>query len=256
VQSIERGARERGYNLALVVVKPGSDPKRFVEDHFHNNFAGVVVLGGGDIGQAVIDSLFEEELPVILVDVSMRDTPTHSILADNFQGAYKATEYLIGRGYQRIACIQGPSKYPTLVERFRGYCCALITADLPFNPALAQEGLSQGVPEKGYREMKALIERQEPLDAVFCVSDRTAFGALRALHEAGIRVPEDIAVMGFDDVAQSAHTTPPLTTVHVPREAMGSLAIHRLHQLIKGESFPAPYKSVLDTSLVIRGSTL
>lgn len=102
--------------------------------------------------------------------------------------------------------------------------------------------------------MKALLERGETLDAVFCTTDRTALGALQALQEAGIRVPGDIALAGFDNVSESSHTTPPLTTMNVPKREMGDLASLRLHDLVTRSSPSLPVKTLLPTSLVVRES--
>lgn len=252
IQGMEHRARELGYHIALATVEPGSELPRLIAER---NIAGMIMLGGGDINEDLISRVLEEELPVILVDNHLPNIPIDCVLADNFMGAYKATQYLIRSGYQRIAFIQGPEKYRSLVERFQGYCCASIEAGISLNPALIQPSLSRGIPNKGYREMKALLERGESFDVVFCVSDRTALGALQALGETGLRIPEDVALLGFDDIAQSSHTSPPLTTVNVPKWAMGDIAIRRLHDIVNGRIPEAPVKTVLHTSLVERDST-
>jgi DNA-binding LacI/PurR family transcriptional regulator len=254
VQGMEERAREFGYHIVLMVVEPGTELPRLVAER-HRNVAGLAILGGGDITEDVINNLLEESLPVVLVDNYLSEIPVDCVLADNVNGAFKVTQYLFERGYRRIAFIQGPAKYRSLVDRFEGYCCALIEAGIPLNPGLIQSAISAGVPNKGYREMKALLEHGEPFDAVFCVSDRTAFGALQALQEAKLRVPQDVAVVGFDNVAPSSHTLPLLSTVNVPKKAMGDLAIRRLNDLITGHASDTPIKHVLYTSLVVRDST-
>jgi len=252
IHSMEGAARDLGYNLTLIIVEPGQSMP--VSERLRN-LGGVVVLGGGDITADVINSAVEVAVSAIMVDVSLPDRPLNCVLVDNVSGAYQATQYLLKKGYQRIACIQGPKKYPSLVERFQGYCFALIEAGIPLETGLIQPPISSGYPNKGYREMLALLERGEHFDAVFCVSDRTAFGALQALQEAGLRVPQDVALVGFENSAQSSYTSPPLTTVNMPKKELGEVAIYHLHEVMNGNTPPQPVKIVLPTSLVIRDST-
>lgn len=252
IQGLERHARSLGYSIVLMVVDPGKDLSEMITNHA--NMEGLVLLGGGDITRDTIQQLSDQELPVILVDNQFPDTDLDCVVADNFGGSYQAIQYLIHQGHKRIAFIQGPTKYRSLVDRFRGYCCALIENGLELNFELVQESVSKGIPNKGYREMKALLERGTPFDAVFCVSDRSAFGAMQALQEEGIVIPRDIAIMGFDNVAQSAHTSPPLSTVEVPKSAMGILAMSRLHELINNSGPGMPVKNVLATCVMKRAS--
>jgi LacI family transcriptional regulator len=253
IQGIDAHAKETGFNIALIVVESDQSVPRLLKEH-NGDLAGVVMLGSGDINSNIIDAVLKEKLPTVLVDNYLLDVPLDCVLPDYVTGANQATRYLIDRGYQRIAFLQGSGKYRTLIERFRGYCTALIETNTPFDPTLVQPYLSSGLPNKGYLEMKALLESGTEFDAVFCVTDRTAFGALQALKEAGIRVPEDIGVIGFDNVAQSSHTMPPLTTVNVPKHAMGEIAISRLREIIAGQTYEMPIKHTLYTSLVIRES--
>lgn len=252
IQSMEAHARDLGYHLSLVVVENSGLPAQLSERF--DNLDGVIILGGGDITENVVNQAVEEEVPAILVDVNLPSAPIDSVLIDNFNGAFSATRLLIERGYQRIGCIQGPFKYPSLVERFQGYCAALIRAGIPLDPALIQPSISSGFPNKGYREMRALLDRPSMPDAVFCVSDRTALGALEALHQAGLRIPEDVALVGFENIPHSEYTNPPLTTINMPKRLMGEVAIRRLHDIIQGRMYEAPVKTILNTSLVIRSS--
>jgi DNA-binding LacI/PurR family transcriptional regulator len=253
LHGMEAQAREFGYHLSLIVVEPEESLEHMVERI--REVAGVVILGAGDITKTVIQTIITEERAVLLVDVNAPELIVNSVLVDNVGGGYEATRHLFAKGYQHIACIQGPSKYPSLVERFQGYCFAHIEAGKNLNPKLIQPSISKGFPNKGYREMKDLLERGEPFDAVFCVSDRAALGALQALQEAKVRVPNEVALVGFEDVPQVGHTTPPLTTVKMPKSLMGRVAIQRLHDLITRKNTKEPVKTVLYTTLVVREST-
>jgi DNA-binding LacI/PurR family transcriptional regulator len=253
IQGIDAYSKESGYNIALIVVDADQSVPRLLKDH-NGDLAGVVMLGSGDINRKIISAVLKEKLPTVLVDNYLLDVPLDCVLPDYVSGANQATRYLLDQGYQRIAFLEGSGKYITLVERFRGYCTGLIEAGLAVDPALIQPYLSKGLPNKGYLEMKALLESGTQFDAVFCVTDRTAFGALQALQEAGLRVPNDVAILGFDNVAQAQHTTPALTTVNVPKRAMGEIAIHRLREIIGEQAFEMPIKQMLHTSLVVRDS--
>jgi LacI family transcriptional regulator len=253
IRGIETQARAVGYNVALMTVEASDNLPRLFEQH-GASLSGVVILGGGDIGMSIIEQVLQERLPAVLVDTDTHKPLIDSIMPDYVNGASEATRYLIDKGYRRIAFIQGSMKYRSLVERFHGYVAGLVDAGLPVDPALIQPSISSGVPNKGYREMKALIASGTPFDAVVCASDRTALNALDALREARIRVPQDIALIGFDNVAQASHTTPPLTTVEVRKSEMGAIAIDLLHSHITTLNAHRPIRILVPTQLIVRES--
>jgi len=127
-------------------------------------------------------------------------------------------------------------------------------AGIPVDPALVQPSISSGTPNKGYLEMKALIERNVDFDAVFGVTDRTAFGVLDALRESHILVPNDLALLSFDNISQSSHTTPPLTTVEVYKRELGTTAIDILHHQITASNQQNAVKILTPTRLIVRAS--
>jgi LacI family transcriptional regulator len=125
---------------------------------------------------------------------------------------------------------------------------------VPIPPPYQQPSISSGFAQKGYREMKALLQLAEPPTAVFAVSDRAALGALEAIKEAGLRVPHDIALVGFDDQSNAEQASPSLTSVHYAREQIGALAFDLLLDQIKGSTH-APARHVVPSRLVVRAST-
>jgi LacI family transcriptional regulator len=253
IQGIESQARSLGYNVALMTVEGSASLAQLFEQH-NGSLAGLVILGGGDINAEITEHALREELPSVLVDTDMPESMMPSVMPDYVRGAYDATQYLIGKGYQRIAFIQGSMKYRSLVERFHGYVCALVDSRISIDSALVQPSISSGFPNKGYREMKALLERGVTFDAVFCVTDRTALGALDALREANVRIPGDVALIGFDDVSQSSQTSPPLTTVDVYKRELGATAIDTLHRQIMAPNRGLAVKTLTPTRLVVRAS--
>jgi LacI family transcriptional regulator len=253
IQGIELQARTLGYNIALMTVEDSTSLPRLFEQH-NSTLAGLVILGGGDNSAEIIENSLRQGIVSVLVDTDTSDSTMPSVMPDYVRGAYDATQYLLRKGCQRIAFIQGSMKYRSLVERYHGYICALIDAGIPIDSTIIQPSISSGFPNKGYREMKALLERRAAFDAVFCVTDRSALGALEALREASIRVPNDVALLGFDNVAQSSHTSPPLTTVDVYKREMGAIAIDILHRQISTPDDRIAVKSLTPTRLVLRDS--
>jgi LacI family transcriptional regulator len=253
IGGIEIEAGRRGFHVLLASVERDSTdmPAMVVEQQV----GGLVVVGGGDLSDTYIRSLAETGLPLVLVDNYVDGLTVPCVLGDNVTGAYLAICHLIALGHERIALLEGPRKYKTLTERREGYLRAMDEAGLAVDPALLVQPLP-GSPRKGYQEVQQLLAlpaRQRPT-AIFAISDRTAFGAMEALRDANWRVPDDIALVGFDDVAESALVTPGLTTVLLPAHAMGESAAQRLVGLMEGTD-TTPSKVVLYTELIIRQSS-
>jgi LacI family transcriptional regulator len=253
VQGVELEANRRGYHVLLASVEPGTAqvPAMVAEQQV----SGLVVLGGGDISDSYIRSLVSSGLPVVLADNTVDDLAIPCVLADNVTGAYLATRHLLDLGHERIALLEGPRKYKTLSERKEGFLRALDHADCAPDPRLLVKPLHAS-PRKGYHETQALLAlpREQWPTAIFAISDKTALGALDALKDAGIRVPDDMALAGFDDIGDSAHVTPALTTVRVPMQLMGEVATKQVIALIEGADAP-PAKTVLYTELILRQSS-
>lgn len=168
---------------------------------------------------------------------------------DNRGGARQAVAHLVAAGRRRIATITGPADLSPGVDRLAGYRDALAAAGLPEDDALVAPGdFSE---DTGEAAMRALLERRPDLDAVFAASDPMALGALRCLKGRGVRVPEDVSVVGFDDSETGRHTDPPLTSVHQPVGEMGGKMVELLLSRISGAS---PDPVILPTRLVVRAS--
>lgn len=215
-----------------------------------------------------LTELHQHGFPVVLIDD--QHAPVEGIPwigADNRTGAYEATRYLIELGHRRIAFIQGPMKYKVSHERYQGYCDALHDGGLEVMPALVREG--DFMPPGGRscaRAFFALPAHERP-SAIFAGSDLMAYGVMSAAQECGLRIPEDISLVGFDDNPSSAHMQPALTTVKQPFAQMGQRAITLLLELIEqsraarrgrqaahGSPTGESLRIQLPTSLVIRES--
>ena len=198
-------------------------------------------LGGallvGQVEPEIVNALQATRLPMVLVDNTVASTtyPIDTILPDNSQGTQLAMDYLFEMGHRHIAFIGGPSESPTrpvyhkihsIQQRWIGYRVALLDRDITLNYGLVESG--NLTMDGGYQACKRLLERKTSFSAIFCVDDITAIGAMKALREAGLRVPEDISVIGFDGIDLGQHITPSLTTINSNTEAMGTVALKTL----------------------------
>lgn len=192
-----------------------------------------------------------KRIPVVCFESTIGDS-LDAVVVDNVRAFQEATEYLIGIGKKNIAHIAAPIRFTMGACRRQGYKNALIGAGLPVNQLLIIEG--DYTPIGGYNCMRKLIERGVNIDAVTCGNDQTAIGAIRALLDAGIRIPEDVAVMGFDNNFPSSIVTPSLSTVSVPKEQIGEKAIELLLRRMENPD-AKPKIITLDTQLIVRQST-
>jgi DNA-binding LacI/PurR family transcriptional regulator len=250
IQALEIRARKYDIGMLLASVEEGRLPQSVRE----NQVEGVIILGGCPTNDGLASDLVAHGVPVVLVDAYIVGLPVTAIVPDNEWGGYCAYEHLVKLGHTRIAIIEGPPKYRTLVDRYWGALRAAEELSVPVRPEYRQPSISSGFPRKGYREMKQLLALPEPPTAVFAVSDRAALGALEAIKEAGMSVPDDMSLIGFDDDIHAEHATPPLTTVHFGREKMGSLALENLVETIDGKSDLAT-RICVPTELVVRSTT-
>jgi LacI family transcriptional regulator len=199
-----------------------------------------------------LDALREQNFPYVLIDQT--DTTENSSVVDssNWQGAYDATRYLIQLGHVRIAFVIGATAIQSAIDRLQGYKAALADCEIPLREALIVEGDYQQ--RTSYENIKGLLQSVDPPPtAIFASNDLSAFGAMDAVREFGLRIPEDISVIGFDDIPQASLVYPKLTTVRQPLEQMGRVAVKLLLEQIEDPSRP-PQRITLPTELVVRDS--
>jgi DNA-binding LacI/PurR family transcriptional regulator len=256
LSSLEASARRAGYRIALEFVGPEDEPE--TERWTRVSTAGIIILGGGDLGPGWVRAAVDSNVPVIMVDHFVPDLELPTIVPDNLCGAHFATRHLLDMGHERIGFIRGPSKYWTLGERMAGYMLAMQQSGRGIDSELIPPRVSHGE-EKGYGEMQHLLALSEPPTALFAVSDKTAMGAYKAIVDRGLSIPDDVSVVGFDDIGEARWLNPPLTTVHVPGEVMGQMAFYRLSKFIAGDAGEVvegttPLKWTIPTRLVQRGS--
>ena len=211
---------------------------------------GVLLLSLHD-DDTLATRILQEGVPVVLGGGTRPGPGVGFVDNDNEQGARLAVEHLLDRGRRRIATITGPLDMQAGRVRLQGYRAALEAAGVEGDEELVAPGdFSQ---HSGDKAMRTLLERRPDLDAVFCANDPMAAGALGVLRAAGRRVPQDVAVVGFDDSRVALSTHPRLTTVHQSAEAMGREMVALLLDVVSGEG--SPVARVLPTHLVVRDSS-
>jgi DNA-binding LacI/PurR family transcriptional regulator len=253
LHGIQTEAQSQGHRVMLHLLDGGETSVDALLDSLRDAMDGMILANGGDLTEAAIRRLVNSRVPAVLVDNYSIDQPLHSVVADNVTAGYLATRHLLRLGHTRVGLLAGPRKYRSLVDRQEGYLDALTEFEIAVDTLLMPAPTHHAGGQKGYNQMLRLLDLAKPPTAVVAISDKTAFGALEALKERGLRIPRDVAIVSIDDVEESAHTTPPLTTVNVPRSEMGAEAVRRLLALLRGES-TRPTKTVLYTHLVVRGS--
>jgi LacI family transcriptional regulator len=198
-----------------------------------------------------IGNLTQRKFPFVLIDHQGAGRDCPAVGATNWQGGYNATEYLIKLGHTRIGFITGTMDLGCAVDRLAGYRAALRTYHIPDLPELVREGYF--FQPDGYAGATALLDLPEPPTAIFASNDVMAMGVMDAVRTRGLRVPEDISTIGFDDIPQASLIHPALTTINQPLEKMGRVATQKLLDLLKNPQNAAD-RIELPTQLVVRDS--
>jgi LacI family transcriptional regulator len=189
--------------------------------------------------------------PVVLLNCHVANGALTSVVPGEVAGGHSATDVLIRAGHRRIGYVNGEASMEASRHRLRGYRQALATADLPFDADLVREGNWQ--PMSGYEAARELMTLPSPPTAIFCANDLMAVGCYEALRELGLRIPDDVAVMGYDDREIAQHLHPPLSTVLLPHFEMGTIAAERLIDAAQGAT-SGPRQIKVECPIVRRGS--
>ncbi|MGW3136809.1 LacI family DNA-binding transcriptional regulator [Streptomyces sp. NPDC001139] len=250
VRSLGDALADTGMQLLLTLVRSQDERRRFLEYARGGRVDGVLMMSV-HAGDRLPDMLAEARLPTVLLGRRSGDEHISYVDADNVGGARDAVSRLLKQGRRTIATITGPLDMYVAQCRLRGYQDALEVAGLKGSRSLVAEG--DFTEDSGRRAMAELLRRHPEIDGVLAASDTSAAGALQALRAAGRRVPEDVAVIGFDDFSLAQRTEPRLTTVRQPVEEMGRAMIRLLLEEM-GEPFVAWRHVILRTELVVRES--
>ncbi|NNM68313.1 MAG: LacI family DNA-binding transcriptional regulator [Spirochaetales bacterium] len=198
-----------------------------------------------------LERIEREKIPCVAIYSPFTGTSLTTVNVDDRLGAFTAVRHLTDNGHRDIALVNGPPRHMAAIARERGYRDALEAAGIPFRPELTTSG--EFLIEVGYRNTLELLDRATPITAIFCGNDDLAFGALKALAEKGLRVPENVSLVGFDDVDGARLSNPPLTTIAQPLKAIGRIGAELLIERIRNPD--APVRDVIvPLTLVERAS--
>ena len=255
IQGIENIAHDNGMKVLLGETQERLDRLDHYASMIAQKAADGLILLGSLLPSAISDSIAsgtDPGLPLVLACERFEGLASPSVAIDNVAAGALATRHLTEQRRKRIATITGPADNTLCQDRLRGYREALEAAKLPLNPDLVVEGdFSIG---SGYVAMGRLLEGPLLPDAVFCANDEMAIGAQKRIREAGLSMPQDIAIVGFDDIRFASYAVPPLTTIRQPTRSIGEVAMKLLLGLFDGTMANGEHV-ILEHELVIREST-
>lgn len=252
VQAIDQELERTNYDLILYTSHRHPGKESFYVNAIANGMTEGLLLVVPKTQETYLDALRKQNFPYVLVDQADATENSNVVVASNWQGAYDATSYLIQLGHTRIAFITGSLAVRSAVDRLEGYKAALADCDIPFRKELVTEGDYQQ--QTAYKCAINLLQNLDsPPTAIFASNDLSAFGAMDAARECGFRIPDDISIIGFDDIPQADLVYPKLTTVRQPLDKMGEVAVKLLMEQIENPDRP-PQRAILPTQLIIRDS--
>lgn len=252
IGGIEQAAQQRGYGVLLCNTQG--------REEVETQYAGMVAARQADgliqlraFNPFPVDAVEPDQaLPMVNVCEVLDEAPCSTIQLDNRAAAQELTEHLVSLGHRRIAMIQGPRRSPLTRERVAGYRVALEAADILFDNSLLCRG--DFTLASGHQAAGELLAAPALPTAIFCENDEMAIGAIRRIREAGLSVPGDISVAGFDDIAFASYSEPPLTTIAQPADMFGRRAANMLIDLLENSATPVRHET-LPHRLVVRDST-
>ena len=250
LEVLVREVNQHGMRLLLQVVEDFENRASYLKLVRSNSIDGIL-YSGPRIEDAALFSLVERGVPTVLMG-TLPGSSYYSVDVDNRAAAQRACAHLLRLGHTRLACLTNAGlSYSAAVDRLQGYKDALEAAGIPLDYDLIRYG--EFNPESGYFQMKYILDATPPPTAVFVASDVVAYGAMEAIRERGLRIPEDIALVGFDDVPVSRYIEPSLTTIQLPVVELARQSCEMVVGLINGEQ-PAVPQVFLEANLVVRKS--
>ena len=249
LRGVEETLDQAGYSALFVSGHWDAETeKRCIETLRVRRVDGLIILNAR-LGNTTLKTL-AKTLPTVITGRTLKAPDLYALDFDNFEGARLATHHLLALGHRNIVHIAGDPEHLDAIERLRGYRAALEAAGLPYRSELVLPGMY--FEDSGRMAVERLLGSRVPFSAIFAANDQMAFGAAVALHAHGLRVPDDVSLVGFDDLASSAYVVPPLTTVHQAGLELGRVAASSLLALLAGQ---APGQQLPPPRLIVRGST-
>jgi LacI family transcriptional regulator len=252
IRALSTHARAKGYDLLLFNAERFDSPDRMATCDLLGKLCDGLLLVMPSADDGFLDALERQQLASVVICFDARPVAVPVVAAENRLGARAAVEHLLALGHRRIAYIAGNPGTGQSAERERGYLDALQAAGIAPDPALVVNGAF--VQPGGYAATEKLLGASAPPTAIFAANDEMAFGAIDAINSRGLTVPDDISVIGFDDIPTASCVFPKLTTMHQPFDAIAAYAVREVVGMIDGQSTTAA-RIAFPAKLVVRGST-
>lgn len=251
IRGVDQTAQLHKYHL---LVSSSHDDRKDIKaalQMIRGRVDGLIIMSA-DIDVQTINENLPKSLPVILLNCQVDDTSYDSLNINNYYGAYQMVSHLLSHGHKSISLIKGPKNNHDADERLRGYRQALIDGKAQFDAELEYPGdFSEA---SGYDAVKTMLKKKTRPSAIFAANDSMAIGALSAIQEAGIQVPEEIALAGFDDIPIVQFVKPSLSSVRVSINELGVLAVNRLFQAIREKNKFVKQKTLVPVEVILRES--
>ncbi|RME64416.1 MAG: LacI family transcriptional regulator [Caldilineae bacterium] len=263
-REVEKAALDLGYQVLLGNSERDAERERLYAEELWSYGVRGIIFGSSLMAFSHLDDLIRRGLRVVAFDrpgQAADRAPMDSISVDNVQAARLAIKHLLALGHRRIGFVSGPIRTVSRLDRLEGYRSALEEAGIPFDPQLVWQGVEPGnfgdsnAVDLGRQGAHELLSLSDPPTALFTVNDMYAFGAYAGARDLGRRIPQDLSVVGFDDIVLSQIVEPPLTTIRQPVAEISRLAVERLVERLQNNGTHKPGHITLPAQLIVRAST-
>ncbi len=249
----EFGARDSDHFVLLATIPTDFSSSDYLPRFITQKSVDALIIAG-KVPQAFLAKVMHYHFPLVFVDFYPAEGEFSAILMDNIRGGMMATQHLIDLGHRDIAFLAGDLEHPSIRERYLGYQNALQKNGIPLKPELEVLNEKTTGKESGYRAICSLLERGARFTALFACNDAMAIGAMECLKERGFKIPQDVSIVGFDDIESDVFQNPPLTTISVPKYDMGIEAMQLIREILK-QKMRTTKKIIVPVRLVVREST-
>lgn len=253
IKAAEDTANEKGYNLILCNTDEDEEKEKMYIRILNQKRVDGIILATATVKNELNKFIENSKRPFVLVNRSIQGAKCRHVIIDDVYGAQLAVSHLVSLGHRKIAHIAGPLYIQTALSRLEGYRLSLNESNIPFKMEYVVE--SSYSKEAGYRNMKLLLEKEEPPTAVFAANDLNALGAIQAIQESGYKAPADISVIGYDNIPMTDIVSPPLTTINIPLYEMGRMATEILIRALQNKDNKEMEQVILKPCLLVREST-
>lgn len=250
VEGAEKIAQEAGYSIFLNTSHNNPEQEMAVVETFQRRRVDAIIVTSSRVGSLYSSQLDQIKVPIVLINNQEEGEFLYSVAVDNFQGAQLAAEHLLRLGHRRIGYIGASDRPKSNGQRLAGYSVALAQAGLAPDSMLIVSPEAGSDLERGRAGLETMLAAGAT--AVFCYNDLIAIGLLLACHQQGLAIPQELSIIGFDDIEPAMYTTPSLTTIHQPRFKLGQLAMTMTLELLEGQDVQ---DQILPCDLMVREST-